>query len=354
MADAGPYPVDALTTFVEALLAACGATREEARLVAEHVVDAEARASRSQGLIRIPAYVSWARSGKIQSGAPLTIEKDSGSVLVLDAHDGWGHAAAVRAMDLCIARAAQTGACFATVRRTNHIGRLGYFVERAAAQGMIGMIACGGNPASAWVAPWGGVKPLFGTNPVAMGFPRRDGPPVVVDVSTTQGARGNVLLAQKTGQPLPEGWAFDAAGNPTRDPRQALPPHGTLAPLGGHKGYALAIAVEILCGVLGGIWPPETSAIFIGALRVDAFLPREVYEQSLDGLVDRVKAIPPRAGVREILMPGEGSAQRRETSRAAGIRVSAELWDEIQQLARQLNVDHALLTTNQAGLRRSG
>jgi LDH2 family malate/lactate/ureidoglycolate dehydrogenase len=248
----------------------------------------------------------------------------------------------VRATDLCLERARQTGVALAVVRNANHIGRLGYYVERAAAQNMIGLITCSGNPASSWVAPWGGIKPIFGTNPLAIGFPRRGRSPVVVDVSTTQGARGNVLLAQKTGRQLPDGWAFDASGEPTRDPQQALPPHGTLAPLGGHKGYALAVAMEILCGVLAGIWPPETSAIFVGAIRVDAFLPLHMYFQSMDGLADEIKSGPTRAGVQEILLPGEGSARRGEANGAAGIRLASEMWEEICSLAARLGVPNPL------------
>lgn len=342
MPDAGPFAVEPLIELMGLMLQAAGAAADEAQLVAAHVVDAEARESRSQGLIRIPAYVNWARQGKIASGAPLTTERDQGSVLVLDAHNGWGHIAAIRAMDLCLARAAQTGTCLAVIRRTNHIGRLGYYVERAAARNMIGMIACSGNPSSAWVAPWGGIEPFFGTNPLAIGFPRWNGPPVVVDTSTTQGARGNVLLAQKTGQELPDGWAFDGEGRPTRDPHKALPPHGTLAPLGGHKGYALAIAVEILCGVLSGVWPPETSGNFVGAIRVEAFLPLETYNQSLAGLATRVRSGPTRPGFSEILIPGEGSSRRGDASETAGVCIAAELWEEISTLARSLNIDHPL------------
>ena len=343
VADAGPFDVGTLADLVARIIQAAGASADEAALVAAHVVDAEARESRSQGLVRVPAYVNSARQGKIVSGAPLTVERDSGSVLVLDANNGWGQVAAMGAMDRCMARATATGACLAVVRRSNHIGRLGFYVERAAARGMIGLIACGGNPSSAWVAPWGGIRPLFGTNPLAVGFPRRDGPPVVVDVSTTQGARGNVLLAQKTRQPLPEGWAFDNAGQPTRDPHMALPPHGTLAPLGGHKGYALAVAVEILCGVLAGIWPPESSADFVGAIRVEAFLPLSDYYQSLDGLIAQIKGVPTRPGFQEIFMPGEGSARRGAASAARGILVPEEMWREIAGLARGLGVRHPLL-----------
>lgn len=342
MADVGPIGVEPLTDLIRAMLAAAGVAPDEADLVAAHVVDAEARASRSQGLVRVRAYVNWAREGKIASGAALTTERDSGSVLVMDAHNGWGHVAAIRTMDLCVRRAAQTGVCLAVVRNTNHIGRLGYYVEQAAAQGMIGLIAAGGNPASSWVAPWGGIKPIFGTNPLAIGFPRRDGPPVVVDLSTTQGARGNVLLAQKTGQELPDGWAFDAAGHPTRDPMQALPPRGTLAPLGGHKGYALAVAVEILCGVLAGLWPPETSANLVGAIRVEAFLPLDAYNESLEGLAAEIKEGRTRPGFQEILLPGEGSARRGAASVAGGVRVPAEMWQEICDLARRLGVEHSI------------
>ncbi|MDR7420630.1 MAG: Ldh family oxidoreductase [Armatimonadota bacterium] len=343
MPDVGPLAVAPLTELLKEIFLAAGLTPEEAGLVAAHVVDAEARESRSQGLVRVPAYVDWATRGRITSGATLTVERDQGSVLVLDARNGWGHVAAVGAMDRCVARAAQTGVCLAVVRNTNHIGRLGYYVERAAAQGMIGLIACGGNPASAWVAPWGGIAPLFGTNPLAIGFPRRDGPPVVVDISTTQGARGNVLLAQKTGQWLPDGWAFDKTGRPTRDPMQALPPHGTLAPLGGHKGYALAVAVEILCGVLQGLWPPDTSGNFVGAIRVEAFLPLDTYHASLDGLIGQIKGGPTRPGVAEILLPGEGSDRRGRASAAHGVMVAAEMWQEITSLARRLGVAHPLL-----------
>jgi L-2-hydroxycarboxylate dehydrogenase (NAD+) len=343
VAEIGPVPAAELTDLVRALLAAAGVERGEAQTVAAHVVDAEERENRSQGLVRVPPYVRWARGGEIVSPTVITVERDGGATLVLDAHNGWGHVAAADAMRRCAGRARETGVCLAIVRNTNHIGRLGAYVETAAAQGMIGLIACSGNPASSWVAPWGGTKPIFGTNPLAIGFPRRGAPPVVVDVSTTQGARGNVLLAQKTGDRLPDGWAFDAEGRPTTDPHQALPPHGTLAPLGGHKGYALAVAVEILCGVLAGPWPPPTSANLVGAIRVDAFLPLEEYYDSLAGLAAGISSGPLRRGGREIRLPGEGSAARRRRSASQGLRIPGELWADVAGLAGILGVRHPLL-----------
>jgi LDH2 family malate/lactate/ureidoglycolate dehydrogenase len=353
VAEIGPVGGAELTALLRELLAAAGATKDEAGVVAAHVVDAEERENRSQGLVRIPPYVTWARRGEIVSPTSLTVERDGGAVLVLDAHNGWGHVAATQAMARCVERARRSGVCLAVVRNTNHIGRLGAYVEAAAASGMIGLITCSGNPKSSWVAPWGGVKPIFGTNPLAIGFPRRAGPPVVVDISTTQGARGNVLLAQKVGALLPEGWAFDLNGNPTRDPHQALPPHGTLAPLGGHKGYALALALEILCGVLAGIWPPASSANFVGAISVEAFLPLDTYEQSLAGLAEELTSGPRRAGVDAIHLPGERSAARKRRNAAEGLMIPAELWAEIASLARGAGVTHPLLERWRTGDKRA-
>lgn len=327
-----------LQRLVQAILIAAGATAEEASTVGEHVVDAEARGTSSQGLLRLPTYVKWAEEGVIKSGAHPSIESDSASTFVLDAHNGWGQVAALYAMQLCLERAGEKGTAIAVVRNANHIGRLGHYVEVAARHDMIGLVACSGNPASSWVAPWGGTTPVFGTNPIAIGFPRKDGPPIVVDISTTQGSRGNVLLAQASDTELPMGWAFDNEGNPTQDPRKALPPDGTLAPLGGHKGYALAVAIEILCGALAGKWPPASSANFVGAIRVDAFLPLNDYQESLETLIETVKDVPTRTGAEEIRLPGEGSANRRVLSFSSGLRVPRQLWSKIVKLAEDLGV----------------
>lgn len=331
-----PGEIEAL---IAQMLRAAGVVPDEAALVAAHLVDAEARGYGSQGLMRVANCVRWARGGEIASPTRVTVERDSGAALVIDAHHGWGHVAALRAMDLCAERAATNGACLAVMRNVTHIGRLGYYVEAAAARSMIGLIACSGGPHAAWMAPWGGTRPVLSTNPLAIGFPRRDGPPVVIDMSTTQTSRGKVLLAQRLGEQLPVGWAFDRTGNPTRDPHEALPPRGSLAPAGGHKGYALAVAIEILCGVLSGIWPPEPSGNFVGAIRVDAFLPLDAYEESVSGLTREIKSGPMRPGFDEILLPGEGSARRRSVSLSAGLRIPADVWQEISDLARELGVN---------------
>ena len=343
MTFAGPIHSEDLNDLVLALLRAAGADSDDARLVAKQLVDAEARESRGQGLIRLRPYITWLRNGKIVSPAKLTLEREFGATLLLDAGNGWGQVATTQAMTMCVERAQRLGVCLALLRNANHIGRLGYYVEAAADDGLVGLVACSGHPSSAWVAPWGGIKPIFGTNPIAFGFPRKNGPPVVVDLSTTQGARGHVLLAAKLGKLLPEGWAFDAAGHPTRDPAKALPPHGTLAPLGGHKGYALALAVEILCGVLSGMWPPSGGAILVGAVRIEAFQSLDDYYRSLENLLDEVTSGPTAPDTDAILIPGQGSAQREKQSRENGLQIPAELWSDIVSLADDLGVKHRLI-----------
>jgi LDH2 family malate/lactate/ureidoglycolate dehydrogenase len=338
-----PIRSEDLNDLVRALLGAAGSDAGDARLVAEQLVDAEARESRGQGLIRLRPYINWMRTGKIVSPAKVTIEREFGATLLLDGGNGWGQVVTTQAMTMCVERAQKHGICFALMRNANHIGRLGYYVEAAAADGCVGLLACSGHPSSAWVAPWGGTKPIFGTNPIAFGFPRQDGPPVVVDLSTTQGSRGAVLLAGKVGQLLPEGWAFDAAGNRTRDPSKALPPQGTLAPLGGHKGYGLALAVEILCGVLSGMWPPSGGAILVGAVRVEAFQELDDYYRSLESLLGEISSGPTAPATSAILIPGQGSADRGRQSRDNGLQIPDELWSDVVGLARDLGVQHCLI-----------
>jgi len=143
---------------------------------------------------------------------------------------------------------------------------------------------------------------------------------------------------------LPEGWAFDVTGNPTRDPSKALPPHGTLAPLGGHKGYGLALAVEILCGTLSGMWPPSGGAILVGAIRIEAFQSLDDYYRSLENLLGEITSGPTAPDSEAILIPGEGSTRRGKKSRDNGLQIPDELWSDVVSLARDLGVQHRLIS----------
>jgi LDH2 family malate/lactate/ureidoglycolate dehydrogenase len=331
--------IGALESFVTAILAAGGVTDDDAAIVAAEVVDAEARGYESQGLVRVASYVAAARDGATTSPTSLELVRESPSAVAWDANHGWGHVATMRAMDECARRARGTGACIGTIRHAGHIGRLGYYVERAAELGVIGFVACSGNTSSAVVAPWGGREPRLSTNPFAFGFPYPGGDDVVVDVSTTQAARGKVLVAAASGSRLPDGWAFDASGSPTNDPHSALPPKGTLAPVGGHKGYALGIVVEFLCGALGGTYPPSESTVFVAAYDYTRVTTAEEYDRAVREVDELMRSSALRPGFDSIRLPGAGSAERRRDAERDGVRLAPAIWDGVCEAARSVGVD---------------
>jgi LDH2 family malate/lactate/ureidoglycolate dehydrogenase len=335
---AGPFVLSDLREHAAALLRAAGATAEDAAIVADEVVDAEARGYEAQGLLRLPAYVRALQDGSARSPVTLTVLRDSPSALAWDATGALGHPAALQAMEACVERAAATGACFGIVREPGHIGRLGYYVERAAAKGAIGIIACSGGPSSATMAPWGAREARLGTNPIAFGFPGPGPDHVVVDVSTTQAARGKVLVAAATGQSIPDSWAFDADGNPTTDPTRALPPAGTLAPLGGHKGYALAVVVDLLCGALGGPYPPAESVVFVAAFDVASVTTAGEYATAVRSLEELVRSAAPRPGFEGGRLPGTGAGERLRAAEAGGLHVAAPLWEAVRAAGASVGV----------------
>jgi LDH2 family malate/lactate/ureidoglycolate dehydrogenase len=330
--------IDELETFVSEILVGAGAAPLDASIVAREVVDAEARGYESQGVMRVTSYVAAARSRPTASPTVLELLRDAPSAVVWDAHHGWGHVAALRAMQVCAERAKATGSCIGTIRNIGHIGRLGHYVEAAADLGVIGFISCSGNMNSATVAPWGGREPRLSTNPFAYGFPYPGGDSIVVDVSTTQAARGKVLVAAATGESIPDTWAFDADGVPTTDPSRALPPNGTLAPLGGHKGYALSVAVELLCGSLGGAYPPSESTVFLAAYSIDHLTTGEEYADAVRAVDALVGSSALRDGFDAVRLPGAGSAGRRRRAESAGIAVTAELWQALCEAAASVGV----------------
>lgn len=334
----GPFQLGQLELFVQSVFAAAGSESGEALIVSREVVDAEARGYEAQGLMRVPSYVGALRDGSTSTPTTLEVLRDAPSALAWDAHNGWGHVAALRATEQCVARAKHNGSCVGVVRNIGHIGRLGFYVETAATAGVIGFIACSGNPGSATMAPWGGREARLSTNPFAYGFPSEDGDPVVIDISTTQAARGKVLVAAATGELIPETWAFDARGVSTTDPTQALPPQGTLAPLGGHKGYALAIAVELLCGGLGGEYPPPESSVFIAAFDVAHLTSQAEYASAVSEIDRSMRSSAPRPGFPGARLPGAGSAQQRRTSERQGLYVTTQIWARLLETAASVGV----------------
>jgi (2R)-3-sulfolactate dehydrogenase (NADP+) len=241
-----PFTAGELHDLAVRALTALDVPAADAAIVAACLVDAELEGRAGHGLVRLPFLLRRLRAGLIDPRPRLEVTRLRPATALLDAGNGLGPVAGVRAVDLAAELAGTYGAGVVAVRRGNHLGALGFYLRRFVERGLVGLCFSNTPPA---VAPPGAASPFLGTNPIAAGFPAPDGP-VLVDMATSQVARGGILLARQAGRPIPEGWAVDAEGRPTTDPDAAL--GGSLAPLGGHKGFALALMVELLTGVLAG------------------------------------------------------------------------------------------------------
>lgn len=256
-----------------------GCSTENAASVARALVGAEADGLKGHGLSRIPTYLAMLKTGKVDGKAVPTATRTAPGILAIDAAKGYAYPAIDLAIRDLPAIARQQGIAAAPVRRSNHCGAAGLHVELLAEQGLVALFFANA-PAS--IAPWGGTKPVFGTNPIAFAAPLAGRAPVVVDLSVSKVARGNLLAAKQKGQPIPEGWALDSEGNPTTDAVKGLA--GTMLPMGDAKGAALAFMVEAFSACLVGATlafespsffdgegpAPETGQ-FIIAMSPDAF-----------------------------------------------------------------------------------
>jgi (2R)-3-sulfolactate dehydrogenase (NADP+) len=237
-----------LTSFAAAALRASGASDSQARAAARYLVAADAQGLATHGVARVPTYCAHLESGRAQGAAVPRVIRDAGAACLIDAGTGLGFEPCELAIEQAVERARAGGIGFAGVTNSHHCGALGILLEPVAGQGMVALAF---STAPAAISPWGGTRPLFGTNPVAAIFPRRSAPPLVVDLSLTQVTRGQIMLLQKEGKPIPEGWGMDKDGNPTTDADKILL-GGSLYAIGGLKGTMLALAVELICCALTG------------------------------------------------------------------------------------------------------
>ena len=304
----------------------------DAALVADSLVDAELEGQASHGLIRFPFVLGRLRRGLINPRPSMQLTSDWPAVAVLDADNCLGPVAGMRAVEAATERAMTVGAGVVAVRRSNHLGSLGFYLRRFTASGVIGLAFTNTPPA---MPPPGGRTPYLGTNPIAAGFPT-SGEPVIVDLATSQVARGRILKAARVGEPIPEGWAVDAGGQPTTDPEAAI--EGSLLPLGGHKGFALALLVEVLSGVLSGAAVgPEVGGTFVESDRESnvghcfvAIAPAALMPGFAERM-DRLTADVRRLGGR---VPGD----RRHSERAHRLREGIDLSDELVEELRKQGV----------------
>jgi (2R)-3-sulfolactate dehydrogenase (NADP+) len=307
-------------------LQANGACAEAAQSAALALAAAEADGLKGHGLSRLPTYVGMLKSGKIDGQAVPAATRPRPGVLAIDAACGFAYPAIDLAISELPALARQNGIALAAIRRSNHAGALGLPVERLADAGLVALMLANTPEA---IAPWGGKRAVFGTNPIAFAAPLAGKPPVVIDLALSKVARGNIVAAKQKGEPIPEGWALDKDGKPTTDPDAALA--GTMIAMGDAKGAALAMMVEVMAGALVGAHlgfeassfldekgaPPETGQIVIaidpGALGTGQFAER---------ITTLAAAIEGQEGAR---MPGSRRSALRRAAAEHGIEIPQAL-----------------------------
>ncbi|MBB3997118.1 Ldh family oxidoreductase [Aureimonas pseudogalii] len=254
MIDGTRLPVAELDERIEAILRGAGLNEVQAGALARVIGAGERDACKSHGLYRIDGVLRTVRAGKVRPDAIPEIEADDSSAIVrVNARGGFANPAFELALPHLAERARRLGLAALVINDCTHFSALWPEVEALTAQGLAGIAMC---PSYASVAPAGGTRPLLGTNPLAFGWPRAEGDPYVFDFATSVAARGEIELRRRAGEPLPEGWAIDDAGEPTRDPAAAL--SGAMLPFGGHKGSAISTMIELLAGIMiGDLTSPE-------------------------------------------------------------------------------------------------
>ena len=330
--------IEELTRLAQLALRRAGASKRMAEVTARYLVEADAQGLATHGTARVPTYVAHLRSGRVRGDARVSVVSKKRAVCLLDAGDGLAFPACERAVAESVSRARKYGIGAAGVTNSHHSGALGVLLAPVASAGMAGIAF---SNASAAIMPWGGTRPVFGTNPVAAVFPRRNAPPLTIDLSLTQVTRGQILLYQKAGKPLLEGWGMDAEGRPTTDPQKILF-GGSLYAVGGLKGTMLALAVEILtCALTGaalshqvesmhqGSGPPLRLGQLFVAIDPDVLAGTETY---LDRVETLIAAMLAEEGVR---LPGARRTDARADAARGGIEISDELKTELVALARR-------------------
>jgi (2R)-3-sulfolactate dehydrogenase (NADP+) len=316
-------------------LCAHGTKAKNAEMVARALVAAQADGLPGHGLSRLPSYCAQVASGKIDGHALPSLDQVADGVVVVDAKGGFAFPALDLAITELVALTPKTGVALAAITRSHHCGAAGHHVEALAREGLVAIMFANTPKA---IAPWGGTKAVFGTNPIAFAAPRKVKKPLVIDLSLSKVARGKILVASQQGNPIPVGWALDDQGNPTQNPDAAL--SGTMLPIGDAKGTALAFMVEVLAAALtSSMFGFEASSFFsaegsppgVGQLLM-AMAPGPVSNgQFQTRLEDLIEEILRQEAVR---LPGDRRLELRNKAYRDGIKLTEKQHKAIVSLTK--------------------
>ncbi len=358
MKDSTLFPPIQLFEFSVRVFRHFGVPEEDARTAAAVLRAADLRGIDSHGVARLHTYFDMLTLGRIEPKANVTIVRESQSTATVDGGNGLGLVVGPKANAIAMAKADANGSGWVSVRNTNHFGIAGYYVLEALKRDLIGWAMT--NTTKLVAPPWGAER-MLGTNPIAIAFPGLEEPAIVIDMATTAAAFGKIEIARRAKKPSPTGWAIDRNGASTTDPN-AMIDGGAMLPLGsdrergGHKGYGLAVMVDVLSAVLSGAnWGPfvppfalrqeiPTRSVgkgighFFGALRIDAFIDPDEFKRQIDELVRTIRKTRPAPGTAGPLIPGDPEREAEAVRRREGIPLVASVVDELRDISRQTGI----------------
>jgi len=349
MTDATRPTFDAasLRAFVERAFEAVGMSQADAGAVAELMVRADLGGAEGHGVFRLPQYVRRIRAGGINLHPNIRVVRERDGMALIDGDNGMGHLVMKAAAQHAIAKARRAGVAWVGVHHGNHSGPASLYARMPIEHDMIGLYVAVGN--ANHLPPWGGVDLLLSTNPIAVAVPALDEPPIVLDMASTVAAYGKVKTKAQRGETMPEGWMIDREGKPLTDPSRA--DEGFLLPIGGYKGYGLALVFGLLAGTLNGAAngpdtidfnkddrTPTNTGQAIVAMSIEAFGDVEEFKRKVDALTRSLRGSRRLPGVDRIWLPGEQSHAKRVAYERDGIPLAPELVRKLNELATDIGV----------------
>jgi LDH2 family malate/lactate/ureidoglycolate dehydrogenase len=336
-----------LESFIERAFEAVGISRSDAGIIAALMVRADVQGSEGHGVFRLPQYIRRIKGGAVNVKPDIRLVRQAAGMALVDGDNGMGHLVMRFATHTAIEKAKQAGIAWVGVRKSNHAGPASLYASMPLEHDMIGLYLAVGN--ANHLPPWGGIDMLLSTNPIAVAVPAEDELSVVLDMATTVAAYGKVKTKAQRGEMMPEGWMIDREGKPLLDPQRAN--EGFLLPIGGYKGYGLALIIGLLAGTLNGAamgkevvdfnaddTTPTNTGHAIVAINIEAFQPVAQFKRSVDTLVRDLRASRTLPGVERIRLPGEGSYAARAERLEHGIPLPAPLLASLKQLAAELKI----------------
>ena len=340
-------PGAGLRAFIAAAFEAVQVSRTEAQTIAELMTQADINGSEGHGVFRLPQYIRRIKGGAVNVKPDIRVEREMAGMALVHGDNGMGHLVMKFAAEKAIEKAKTAGVAWVGARWSNHAGPASLYATMPLAHDMIGLYMAVGS--ANHLPPWGGLDMLLSTNPIAVAVPAGDEPAIVLDMATTVAAYGKVKTKAQRGEMMPEGWMMDRQGNPLTDPKRAN--EGFLLPIGGYKGYGLALVMGLLAGNLNAAAMgkdvidfnnDDTSETNTGhaiiAINIEAFQPLAEFKQGMDALIRDIRNSQRLPGVDHIRLPGEGTHTTRAERDKNGIPMPAALLAALDQLAGELKI----------------